>query len=84
MVCRQTASNPRTHTTSQHAPSPVKFLPAQPVDATPSNHLIRQYFLYGTDVLRGIQSKPKQGFVLFELPSANEIRLVDSQKKTLS
>ena len=35
-------------------------LPAQPVNATPSNQLIRQYFLYGTDLHgRTLASRPR-------------------------
>src|SRR5258706_4424387 len=35
---------------SPYRPPSDNPLPAQPVDATPSNQLIRQYFFYGTDL----------------------------------
>jgi hypothetical protein len=38
-------------------------LPAQTVDATPSNQLIRQYFPWGTDPFSCTRSKPSQGSV---------------------
>src|SRR5450432_1133426 len=37
-----------------------KALPAQPIDATPSNQLIRQYFPWGTDPFSCTRSKPSQ------------------------
>jgi hypothetical protein len=53
-------------------------VPAQPVDATPSDQLIRQCFPKRIDLYGGTQSEPTQGFVLFELGATNEIGLVDS------
>ena len=61
-----------------------EVVPAQPVDATPSNQLIWCHFLSRIDLYGSTQSEPKQGFVLFELTPANEISLVDSYTKTLS
>ena len=46
----------------------VRFvLPAQPVDATPSNQLIRQYFPWRTDLFGCTRSKPRQGSVPADL-----------------
>src|SRR6202521_518632 len=59
-------------------------MPAQPVDATPSNRLIGQYFPSRIDLYGSIQLKPKQGSVLFESTLANVISLVDSYKRTSS
>ena len=59
-------------------------MPAQPVDATPSNRLIRQYFPSRIDLYGSTQSEPKQGSVLFESTLAYEISLLDSYKKTSS
>jgi hypothetical protein len=42
-------------------------LPAQPVDATPSNQLIRQYFPWRTDLFGCTRSKPSQGSVPADL-----------------
>ena len=42
-------------------------LPAQPVDATPSNQLIRQYFPWRTDLFGCNRSKPSQGSVPADL-----------------
>jgi hypothetical protein len=41
-------------------------VPAQLVDATPSNRLIGQYFSSRIDLYGSIQLKPKQRNVLFE------------------
>jgi hypothetical protein len=38
-------------------------LSAQPVDATPSNHLIRHYFPWRTDLFGFTRSKPSRGNV---------------------
>ena len=57
---------------------------AQPVDATPYNQLLRQYFQSRIDLYGGTQSESKRGFILIELTPANEISLVDSYTKTLS
>src|SRR5712692_6027022 len=43
------------------------MLPAQPVDATPSNQLIRQYFPWRTDLFGCTRSKPSQGSVPADL-----------------
>jgi hypothetical protein len=59
------------------APNPVKSCPAQPVDATPYNQLIWQYFSSGINLYGRTQSEAKQGFVLFVSTLANEITLVD-------
>jgi hypothetical protein len=59
-------------------------VPAQPVDATPSNQLICQHFSSRVDLYGRTQSEPKQGSVPFESTLANEITLVDSYKKTSS
>jgi hypothetical protein len=56
-------------------------VPAQPVDATLPNQLIRQYFPLRIDPYGGAQSEPKQGFVLLESIPANGISLVDSYEK---
>jgi hypothetical protein len=61
-----------------------KELLVQPVDATPSNRLIQRSFPKRTDPYGSTQSKPKQGFAMFELRPTNEISLVDSCKETLS
>src|SRR5712692_130577 len=42
-------------------------LPAQPVDATPSNQLIRRYFPRRTDLSDCTRSKPSQGGVPADL-----------------
>jgi len=42
-------------------------MPAQPVDATPSNQLIRQYFPWRTDLFGCARSKPGQGSVPADL-----------------
>jgi hypothetical protein len=42
-------------------------MPAQPVDATPSNRLIRQYFPWKTDLFGCTRSKPSQGRVPADL-----------------
>src|SRR6266481_3739649 len=42
-------------------------VPAQPVDATPSNQLIRQYFPWRTDLFGCTRSKPSQGSVPADL-----------------
>ena len=42
-------------------------LSAQPVDATPSNQLIRQYFPWRTDLFGCTRSKPSQGSVPADL-----------------
>src|SRR5229473_5739444 len=42
-------------------------LPAQTVDATPSNQLIRQYFPWRTDLFGCTRSKPSQGSVPADL-----------------
>ena len=43
-------------------------VPAQPVDATPSNALIRQCFLGRSDLFGCTRSKPSQGSVPADLP----------------
>jgi hypothetical protein len=43
------------------------MVPAQPVDATPYNRLIWQYFPSRIDLYGSTQSEPKQGFVLFDI-----------------
>src|ERR1700720_1112492 len=52
---------------SEHLPSQYPLvqlrLPAQPVDATPSSQLIRQYFPWRTDLFGCTRSKPSQGSV---------------------
>ena len=46
----------------------VRFpLSPQPVDATPSNELIRHYFPWGTDLFGFTRSKPSQGSVPADL-----------------
>src|SRR5579864_9365346 len=67
-----------------HIAKSWETVPAQPVDATPSNRLIRQYFPSRIDLYGSTQSEPKQGSVLFESMLANEISLVDSYKKSSS
>jgi hypothetical protein len=60
--------------------NPLVRLPlqVQPVDATPSNQLIRQYFPKRIVLCGKTQSEPKQGSVLLESTLANEIGFVDS------
>jgi hypothetical protein len=57
-------------------------VPVQPVDATPSDRLIWQYFPSRIDLYGSRELEPKQGSVLFESKLANEITFVDSFKKT--
>jgi hypothetical protein len=57
---------------------------AQPVDATPYNQLLWQYFPSRIGLYCSPQSEPKQGFALFELTPANEISPADTYQKTLS
>src|SRR5229473_872301 len=60
-------------------------LPAQTVDATPSNQLIRQYFPWRTDLFGCTRSKPSQGSVPADLTLASKFgpcfqyRLASSQ-----
>ena len=54
-------------------------MPAQPVDATPSSLLTRQYLLHGTDLLGPSQLEPKQGFVLFTSMPLGEFSFVDAR-----
>jgi hypothetical protein len=53
-------------------------LPAQPIDATPSNPLIGQHFPLRIGPYGKTQSEPKQGSVLFDSTLANETSLIDS------
>jgi len=55
-------------------------LAAQPVDATPFNRLIQQYFPQKTNLYGSTQSEPKQGSVSFESTPANEFSFVDFYK----
>ena len=55
-------------------------LPAQPVDATPSNQLIRQYFPWRTDLFGCTRSKPSQGSVPTDLTSRAILALVFSAR----
>jgi hypothetical protein len=48
-------------------------VPAQPVDATPSNALIRQWFPGRSDLFGSTQSDPSQDDVPFESTLANEL-----------
>jgi|HubBroStandDraft_4_1064222.scaffolds.fasta_scaffold04372_7 hypothetical protein len=57
---------------------PDKQEPAQPVDATPLNRLIRRYFLWRTNLASCTHIKPKQGGVLFDLTLSDEFSLVES------
>jgi hypothetical protein len=41
-------------------------MPVQPVDATPYNQLIREYFPSRINLYASTPLEPKQGFVLFE------------------
>ena len=52
-------------------------LPAQPVDATPSNELIRQYFPLENRSVRLYSIRPSQGGVPFESTLANELLAVE-------
>ena len=47
--------------------SKSRLVSAQPVDATPSNQLIPQYFPWGTDLFGCPRSKPSQGSVPADL-----------------
>ena len=49
---------------------------AQRVDATPSNHLMRQYFPPEQRSTGGIRSKPNQGSVLAGLRLASDLAFV--------
>jgi hypothetical protein len=53
-----------------------KRLPAQPVDATPSNVLIRQCFPGRTDLFGCTRSKPSQGSVPADLTLASDLTFV--------
>src|SRR6266481_7255821 len=55
-------------------------LPAQSVDATPSNQLIRQYFPWRTDLFGCTRSKPSQGGVPTDLTSRAILGLVFSAR----
>ncbi len=52
-----------------------EVLPAQPVDATPSSQLIRQYFPQRTDLSGCAQLEPKQGSVLVCIYALERIKL---------
>src|SRR5258708_15604695 len=55
----------------------VRFaLPAQMVDATPSNALIRQYFPGRSDLFGCPRSKPSQGSVPADLTLTNDLAFV--------
>src|SRR5260370_9591970 len=55
----------------------VRFaVPAQPVDATPSNALIRQYFPGRSDLFGRPRSKPSQGSVPADLTLASDLAFV--------
>src|SRR5713226_1210050 len=51
-------------------------LPAQPVDATPSNALIRQCFPGRSDLFGCARSKPSQGSVPADLTLASDLAFV--------
>ena len=57
----------KTQCVSSSYLSAQKHMPAQPVDATPSNQLIRQCFRRRIDLLASIPSKPSQGSVPADL-----------------
>src|SRR5713226_6072706 len=48
------------------------LVPAQPVDATPSNQLIRQYFPLENQSIRLYSIRTRQGSVPFESTLAND------------
>src|SRR5207244_10001895 len=52
------------------------MLPAQRVDATPSNALIRQYFPGRSDLFDRPRSKPSQGSVPADLTLASDLAFV--------
>src|SRR5712664_3890228 len=52
------------------------MLPAQPVDATPSNALIRQCFPGRSDLFGCPRSKPSQGSVPADLTLASDLAFV--------
>src|SRR6266700_5810227 len=52
------------------------MLPAQRVDATPSNALIRQYFPGRSDLFGCPRSKPSQGSVPADLTLASDLAFV--------
>src|SRR6266850_8109987 len=57
----------------------VRFsVPAQPVDATPSNQLIRQYFPLENRSVRLYSIRPSQGGVSFESTLANDFWAVEA------
>jgi hypothetical protein len=62
--------------TNQGGPSFRLALPAQPVDATPSNALIRQYFPRRSDLFGCPRSKPSQGSVPADLTLAIDLAFV--------
>src|SRR5882672_483558 len=55
---------------------PTITLPAQPVDATPSNALIRQCFPGRSDLFGCPRSKPSQGSVPADLTLASDLAFV--------
>src|SRR5712664_3441089 len=62
----------------------VRFaLPAQPVDATPSNALIRQCFPGRSDLFGCTRSKPSQGSVPADLTLASDLAFVFNANRVL-
>jgi hypothetical protein len=59
-------------------------LPAQWVDATPSNQLIRQYFRLENRSVRLYPIRTRQGGVSFESTLANDFKLLRPGKHTSS
>ena len=60
------------------------YLPAQPVDATPSNALIRRCFPGRSDLFGCPQSKPSQGSVAADLTLASVFSFRSQWKVGLS
>ena len=63
-------------TAEQWSASARKTVPVQPVDATPSNALIRQCFLRRSDLFGRPRSKPSQGSVPADLTLASGLAFV--------
>jgi hypothetical protein len=77
--CRLLRTYRRTRLSRQtaHVEASVRFgLPAQPVDATPSNALIRQCFPRRSDLFGCTRSKPSQGSVPADLTLASDLSFV--------
>src|SRR6266404_7811434 len=70
------ATQPRTALPAPEPDNSRLTLPAQPVDATPSNALIRQCFRGRSDLFGCPRSKPSQGSVPADLTLACDLAFV--------